>query len=372
MKLIEQQAKWHRSQHAVADGELLEYSSYMRVSHAGSVVPETVSRRALRHGRRFALVLLMLAFIGVAHAGGCSQGGGLRVTLLGTGSPIPSPVQFGPATLVEAGSEKLLFDVGRGASIRIVQTGNSLGSVTDVFISHFHADHTVGLPDLMLTGWYGLPFGQRRAKLDVHGPKGIVEMAAALEQAFKIHYELRMAMSVSSSDGGRIRPFVITKGAVFDRNGLKVFAFPVEHVNPRTGYRIETYGFRVEYQGKTVVISSDTRPTHRVVEQAKGADLLLHELIVADATLYEASPAVRGIVSGHTSPSEAARIFRDAKPKMAAFTHVIRLGQNPPTDDEILADVHAIYDGRVTIGADMTTFCIGNTIKIGKGTENCE
>lgn len=344
----------------------------MSVRHLRSVVSEPGNRRALRDGRRFALLLLILALSGGAHADGGAQGVGFRVTLLGTGSPIPSPVQFGPATLVEAGSEKLLFDAGRGASIRIVQTGNSLGSVTDVFISHFHADHTVGLPDLMLTGWNGLPFGQRRAKLNVHGPKGIVEMAADLEKAFRIHYELRMAMSASSSDGGRIRPFVITKGVVFHRNGLKVLAFPVEHVNPRTGYRIETYGFRIEYQGKTLVISSDTRPTRRVVDQAKGADLLLHELIVADANLYEASPAVRGVVSGHTSPSEAARIFRDAGPKMAAFTHVIRLGQDPPTDEEILAEVHAIYDGRVTIGEDLMTFCIGNTTEIAKRTERCE
>lgn len=344
----------------------------MSVRHARIAVPDTANRRALCHRRRFALVLLILVLCGVAHAGGSSQGGGFRVTLLGTGSPIPSAVQFGPAILVEAGSEKLLFDVGRGASIRIVQTGNSLGSVTGVFISHFHADHTVGLPDLMLTGWNNLPFGRRTAKLDVYGPKGIVEMAADLEKAYKIHYELRMANSASSSDGGRIRPFVITKGVVFDRNGLKVFAFPVEHVNPRTGYRIETYGFRVEYQGKTVVMSSDTRPTQRVVEQAKGADLLLHELIVADADFYDASPAVRGIVSGHTSPSEAARIFRDAGPKMAAFTHVIRLGQYPPADDEILAEVHAIYDGRVTVGEDLMTFCIGNTVEISKRTERCE
>ena len=306
----------------------------------------------------------MLACNGVAHADGCAKDDDFRVTLLGTGSPIPSPVQFGPATLVEAGGEKLLFDVGRGASIRIVQTGNSLGSVTDVFISHFHADHVVGLPDLMLTGWNGLPFGRRTKKLDVHGPKGIVEMAADLEKAYKTHYELRMAMSASSSDGGRIRPFVITEGVVFDRSGLEVFAFPVEHVNPRTGYRIETYGFRIEYLGRTVVISSDTRPTQRVVDQAKGADLLVHELIVADPDLFDASPAVRGIVSGHTGPTEAARIFRDARPKMAALTHVIRLGPNPPSDNEILAEMHAIYDGRVAIGEDLMTFSIGSEVEI--------
>jgi ribonuclease BN (tRNA processing enzyme) len=67
-----------------------------------------------------------------------------RVTLLGTGNPVPIPDRFGPATLIEAGDQKLVFDVGRGATIRLFQLGIPLNRVATVFLTHFHSDHTVG------------------------------------------------------------------------------------------------------------------------------------------------------------------------------------------------------------------------------------
>jgi ribonuclease Z len=82
-----------------------------------------------------------------------------KVTLLGTGSPFPDPNRFAAATLVEAGQEKLLFDVGRGATIRLNQIGVPMGAINAVFITHFHSDHTSGLPDLWLTGWIQRYYG---------------------------------------------------------------------------------------------------------------------------------------------------------------------------------------------------------------------
>jgi ribonuclease Z len=76
----------------------------------------------------------------------------LKVTLLGTGSPIPVIERFGPSTLVEAGREKLLIDCGRGVSLRLGQLHIPLGAVTAVFLTHLHSDHIVGIPDLWLTG----------------------------------------------------------------------------------------------------------------------------------------------------------------------------------------------------------------------------
>ena len=86
---------------------------------------------------------------------------GLKVTLLGTGSPIPLVERFGPSTLVEAGTEKLLFDCGRGVPIRLWQLKVPLHEVSAVFFTHLHSDHVVGFPDLWLTGWLPPPFGQR-------------------------------------------------------------------------------------------------------------------------------------------------------------------------------------------------------------------
>src|SRR6478736_5764730 len=82
-----------------------------------------------------------------------------KVTLLGTGTPIPDLDRFGPSTLVEAGNLKLLFDAGRGATIRLRQINVSRRSIMNkidaLFLTHYHSDHTVGIPDLWLTGWLG-------------------------------------------------------------------------------------------------------------------------------------------------------------------------------------------------------------------------
>ena len=85
-----------------------------------------------------------------------------KVTLLGTASPSPRPDRFGPSTLVEAGDQKLLIDAGRGVPIRLWQIKVPMGKIDVLFLTHFHSDHTSGIPDLWLTGWLAPPFGQRK------------------------------------------------------------------------------------------------------------------------------------------------------------------------------------------------------------------
>src|SRR5881394_3323228 len=97
----------------------------------------------------------------------------LRVTLLGTGTPNPRPDRFGPSILVEAGSERLVFDCGRSCTTRLWQLRIPLGSVK-LFLTHLHSDHTVGIPDLWLTGILPVPFGGRTSPFRVWGPEGSV------------------------------------------------------------------------------------------------------------------------------------------------------------------------------------------------------
>jgi ribonuclease Z len=86
-----------------------------------------------------------------------------RVTLLGTGTPKPQADRFGPSTLIEAGGQKLLIDAGRGATIRLPQIGVPLGRIDALLITHYHSDHTVGIPDLWLTGWLQSHYPKRTA-----------------------------------------------------------------------------------------------------------------------------------------------------------------------------------------------------------------
>jgi len=123
----------------------------------------------------------------------------LRVTLLGTGTPNPRPDRFGPSTLIEAGAERLVFDCGRSCTTRLWQLRIPLGSVK-LFITHLHSDHTVGIPDLWLTGWLNLPYGMRKEPFHLWGPQGTSDMMSALQKAYQTQSGSRSNHSVSVED----------------------------------------------------------------------------------------------------------------------------------------------------------------------------
>ena len=121
-----------------------------------------------------------------------SQTSPFRVVLLGTGTPVPSTMRLGPSTLVEAGGEKLVFDVGRDVVIRLDQVGIPYGALTGIMLTHLHSDHVSGLPDLWLTGRFG-PAGRpvRQTALDVWGPPGTTSMVSHLAEAYKFDISAR-------------------------------------------------------------------------------------------------------------------------------------------------------------------------------------
>src|SRR3981081_313244 len=104
-----------------------------------------------------------------------------KVTLLGTGTPVPAMNRFGPSILIEAGGQKVLFDAGRGAMQRLAQLKVRWQVVEGVFLTHLHSDHVVGFPDLWLTGWLVGPGRDR--PLRVWGPRGTQKMMSRLEEA---------------------------------------------------------------------------------------------------------------------------------------------------------------------------------------------
>src|ERR1700752_885693 len=108
----------------------------------------------------------------------------IKVTLLGTGAPVPSIERFGPSILVEAGGQKILFDCGRGASQRLWQLKIPLGRIDALFLTHLHSDHIVGIPDVWLTGWLPAVFGRRANPFQVFGPAGTKDMMNNLVKAF--------------------------------------------------------------------------------------------------------------------------------------------------------------------------------------------
>src|SRR5262245_42203237 len=123
---------------------------------------------------------MAIAAASVAGLASHSLAAPLNVTILGSGSPVPSNVRFSQSTLVEAGNDKFLFDLGRGVTVRLGQLGIPFRDITASFITHSHSDHVVGLPDLWLTGWLPTPFASRKQPMAVYGPRGTVAMTKNL------------------------------------------------------------------------------------------------------------------------------------------------------------------------------------------------
>jgi ribonuclease Z len=270
-------------------------------------------------------ILVSIALLGFADKLCAQAAPDIRVTLLGTGTPVPLADRFGPSTLVEAGLEKLLFDCGRGCTIRLMQKNVPLRDVK-LFLTHLHSDHLNGIPDLWLTGWLGPPWGQRKTPLVMIGPVGTKNMAEHLEQAFTPDILIRMADEKLPRDGIRFDAKDLTAGVVYEANGVKVTAFEVDH-----GDEIKPcYGYRIDYRGRSVVLSGDTRYNQNVIKYGTGADLLIHEVSMAKPEVAETEAAKR-ILAHHTSPQDAGRVFSAAKPRLAVYAHISAVGGAGPT-----------------------------------------
>ena len=289
----------------------------------------------------------------------------LRVTLLGTASPSPRANRFGPSTLVEAGDQKLLFDAGRGVPIRMWQIKVPMGKLDALFITHFHSDHVSGIPDLWLTGWLGPEFGRRAAPFRVIGPTGTKPLMENIEKAFAADVKIRLEDEKLPPAGIAIAAEEFDRdGVVYERNGVKVTAFEVDH-----GATIKpAYGYRVDYQGRSVVISGDTRFSENVIKYGTGSDLLIHEVGSARKELMVNLFAQR-IIAHHTTPSEAGQVFTKAKPKLAIYTHIVLLSSATiaePTLGEVVAETRQTYDGPLEVGEDLMAFEIGDVVTVKK------
>jgi ribonuclease Z len=294
----------------------------------------------------------VLSFAGLtaAHA----ADGTFRVSLRGSGTPLASLDRFGPSTLIEAGDQKLLIDVGRGATIRLNQLRIPLSKVDVVFFTHYHSDHTVGMPDLLLTGWLAPAF--RTQPMHVIGPIGAKALMDGLASAYVADIKGREQEQHLPPAGvaAKVEEFV-KDGLVYQHGGVKVTAFAVEHgIKPAVGYRID-------YDGRSVVLSGDTNFSENVIKYGADANLVIHEVAVFNSELLKL-PAFQHIQSIHVTPSQAGTVFARIHPKLAVYSHIAQLGTPaapPPSVADIVNETRQTYEGPLVVGEDLMSFDIG-------------
>lgn len=280
-----------------------------------------------------------------------------RVTLLGTGSPMPAMKRFGPGVLVQAGGQNLLIDAGRGVTQRLLQTGLKLGAVHALFVTHLHSDHVVGIPDLWLTGWLEASYAQRSGSFRVYGPAGSQNLMDGLVKAYD--WDIKARIADQKLDPANLRPEVteFKQGVIYDRGGVKVTAFDVDH-----GDLLQpAFGFRVDYGGRSVTVSGDTRFSENLIRHATGTDLLIHQVAAVREELL-ANPVFKVILDHHTKPDEAGTLFSRVKPKLAVYYHFVLLGTPKVpavTEQDVIEMTRKTYAGPLVIGEDLMAFRLG-------------
>ena len=303
----------------------------------------------------FAAVCCVVA-IGTAQSPGHAQSDrtAIKLTLLGT-APGP-PVRVGRAgisTLVEAAGERFLFDAGYGFLGRLVESGLPMDAVSKVFLTHLHSDHVADLPALLLLPW-AAP-SARDVPLEVWGPDGTRDMVRHLEQAFAFDIHMRRDVDErASAKGIEVIGRDVREGTVYDQGGVKITAFLVDHGPVKPGF-----GYRVDHAGHSVAISGDTRPNDNLVKFSQGVDVLIHE-VVDEVSLKKLVPSQRlfeAIVAHHTTPEQAADIFRRVSPRLALFSHA-------EGGSAVVERTRRTYPGRVEFGEDLMVIDIGDEVVV--------
>lgn len=293
--------------------------------------------------------------------------GQLHVVMCGTGSPLADATRASACVAVIAAGEVVLIDVGPGSWRQVAVNRIPAQNVSAVLLTHFHSDHIGDLGEVATQSW----LAGRAKPLEVYGPPGVEKIVAGFAAAYSQDVDYRVAhhtdamlpRSAAGAVAREVRLKSDTEAAVvFDRNGLKATAFKVEHdpVKP-------AYGYRLDYKGRSVVVSGDTAKSSNLAKHAAGADLLIHDVLARDVMTMAAGNAeragdkrraklIRDILTYHASPIEAAEIADEAKVETLIFTHMVPPLNPLVTEQMFLRGVAEIFKGKVILAKDGLRF----------------
>ena len=270
----------------------------------------------------------------------------MQLTLLGTGSPIPDPHRAGPSTLVKAGGLNLLFDCGRGVLMRLAAAGLLPPMLHRVLLTHLHSDHVTDLNDVITMRWAMSPAPN---PLPVIGPPGtevLVERTIAMltdDIGYRIahHDDLHQPPQCEVAE--------LLDGVALELNDVRVLAAPTDH-RPVT----PTVGYRVEHDGRSIVIAGDTVPCDGLDRLCAGADVYVQTVIRPDLVAKVPSARLQDIVDYHSSVEDAARTAKRAGVVKLVLTHMVP-AVAPGTEQDWVDVATAHFDGEVVLADDLLT-----------------
>jgi ribonuclease BN (tRNA processing enzyme) len=280
----------------------------------------------------------------------------MRITLLGTGTPAPTPKRAGSGYLVQTRRDVFVFDCGPGSHVRLLQAGVAVTAVTQLFITHWHYDHFTDLPHLVLRRWdqgagkipelpiYG-PRPIKRILASLFGPKGIFGPdleARTRNEASVALYEARGGKRPRKPPSPRVTE---TKhGSVIESNGWTVRAVETPHTQPQ----LRSLAYRLDCPEGSLVYTGDTGPCQSLVRLARDADVMIHMCHYVSGSEY--NEAMRWGCAGHKLAAEHAQA---AGVKTLVLTHLTEQVDSDGVRERVIRDVAEIFPGRIIFGEDL-------------------
>jgi ribonuclease Z len=278
----------------------------------------------------------------------------MQVVILGSGSPIPAPDRAGPSTLVRTSVGDLLFDAGRGVSMRAAGALSGPATFRAVFLTHLHSDHVTDLNDVITTRW-AMSFTPN--PLEVFGPVGTAAFVAANESMLEPDIGYRLAHHEDLTWRPATVATDVTEGVVFEQGDVRVTAAPTDHapVHPTVGYRVDD-------GGSSVVIAGDTVPCEGLDRLCADADVLVHTVIRRDQIEALDLPRLLDVIDYHSAVPDAARTAERAGVGTLVLTHMVPPVQ-PGAEQEWIDQAAGEFGGVVVLSVDLTTVEAGPAVQ---------
>ena len=275
-----------------------------------------------------------------------------RIILLGTkGGPRVAEGRSNTATLILINDVPYVVDCGYGTSKQLISAGVALNRLRYIFITHHHSDHNLELGPLIYNAWVtGQPI-----RVDAYGPPGLKTMTADFFNYLKFDIDVR------SVDEGRPDPRNLVVAHEFDKPGVvltnedvKISSCLVSHPPIK-----QAYAYRFDAHDRSVVISGDTAYSQGLANFAKGADVLIHEIMYLPAVeallkrLPNAKRLREHLMVSHTLPEDVGKIAAQAEVKTLVLSHFVPPDDPSTTDENWVEGVRKHFKGRIVVGKDL-------------------
>ena len=259
---------------------------------------------------------------------------GLKITLCGTSSPLPAPGRAQACVVVETPEHLYLIDAGSGSAATANLAGIPTAKLRGILLTHFHSDHISDIGDFNLNSWVA----GRPAPLQIIGPTGVDRIVEGLNITYELDRGYRVAHhgeELLNPQLGVLQSRTIKEGVIVAEDGLRITAFEVSHppIEP-------AFGYRLDYAGRSVVISGDSLVTEKIIEVSDGADVVLHDAMalqlvqaaenaLRSAGITRVAAVLHDIQDYHATTSDLQRLADEADIGLLALYHLVPAPRNP-------------------------------------------